>query len=261
MGMKYPVPVWVLNLKRDEERLHFMQKQLNELGVEYRVIEAIDGHSLTEKDKRGIYSKELALSYFGRELTTGEIGCALSHIRMWELMLKEQLEEVIILEDDIRIGRSLLSVLDNRDKLPQDYEHINFSTDAAQAPFGGFITDIYRASHHKEQAYLASAYCLRKKGAQKLMNLVYPFYLPIDNFVSTTDIISYGIDPKVAVLADFNSSIGKRGPHIKPKFFLRKFWEFKEMIKSTAIFFGFSSEWLIKMHLQINNAIGKLRRR
>ena len=40
--------------------------------------------------------------YHHRPMTMGEIGCFLSHYRIWEKMLKDDLNEVLILEDDIR---------------------------------------------------------------------------------------------------------------------------------------------------------------
>ena len=40
--------------------------------------------------------------YHHRQMTMGEVGCFLSHYRIWERMVKENLTEVLILEDDIR---------------------------------------------------------------------------------------------------------------------------------------------------------------
>lgn len=37
-----------------------------------------------------------------RQMTMGEIGCFLSHYRIWEKMIKKGQNEVLILEDDIR---------------------------------------------------------------------------------------------------------------------------------------------------------------
>ncbi len=254
------VPIWVLNLKRDTDKLHLMQDHLQGLGVKYRIIEAVDGSLLTPEDVK-YYSKSLALTDFGRELTPGEIGCALSHIHMWELMLEENFNEVLVLEDDVRISRSLIDILENRDQLPQNFEHINFSTSAAQNPFGEFITDIHRASYHMERPFSTGGYLITRKGAKKLLKLVYPLYMPIDNFVSISDIISYGVYPKVAIHLNLGSNIGKRGKIAKPVFWLRKFQEFKEILKAVAIFFGFSRKSLINIHLQINHMLGKLHRR
>jgi hypothetical protein len=64
-------------------------------------------------------------------------------------MLRENLKEVLIFEDDVLIAEALVDVLRNRHKFPQDWEFNNFSIDVPPAPFGGFLTDFYRASHHR----------------------------------------------------------------------------------------------------------------
>lgn len=259
MNSSIEIPVWIINLKRDTERLQFMQEQMQRLRIDYRVIEAVDGRSLAE-DEKTPYSKSIALRDFGRELTPGEIGCALTHIKIWKLILDEGIEEALILEDDVHIGMALIEVLKHRDRLPQDYQHINFSTNARQVPFGAFVTDIYRASRHSERPYLTSAYLLTKTGANKLLDLVSPLYMPIDNFITITDIISYGIFPRVVVLAETPSGIGRRSDNIPKLSFGQKKWrQLKNILKSLLIFFGFSEQTLIDIHLWINRKFLKAR--
>ena len=255
MNSSIDIPVWIINLKRDTERLQFMQEQMKRLEIDYHVIEAIDGRSLGE-DEIEPYSKSIALRDFGRELTPGEIGCALTHIRSWKLMIEEDISEVLVLEDDVHIGSGLIEVLKHRDRLPEGYQHINFSTSALQVPFGEFVTDIYRASLFKERPYLTSTYLITKNGAQKLLDLVSPLYMPIDNFITITDIVSYGIYPRVAVLAETPSGIGSRSKNMPKLSFGQKKWrQFKEILKSFAIFFGATEQGLINLHLKINKIL------
>lgn len=255
MNSSIEIPVWIINLKRDTERLQFMQEQMQRLGIDYRVIEAVDGRGLAV-DEKAPYSKSIALRDFGRELTPGEIGCALTHIKIWKLILDEGIEEALILEDDVHIGMAMIEVLKHRDRLPQDYQHINFSTNARQVPFGEFVTDIYRASRHSERPYLTSAYLLTQTGANKLLDLVSPLYMPIDNFITITDIISYGIYPRVVVLAETPSGIGRRSDNIPKLSFGQKKWrQFKEILKAIAKFFGATEQGLINLHLKINRIL------
>ena len=166
----------------------------------------------------------------------------MSHAKIWELIIKEKLEEVLVLEDDVKIGRSLLGILENRCKLPTDCEFVNFSTDAPQEPFGEFIADIYRVSRHREFANGCSAYLITRKGAEKLLSKVFPIRWPADSLTGRTYItglISYGIYPRVAVLGDFESSIWGNTSIPKPHFKTRKYNELRQAIKPIAILFGF----------------------
>lgn len=203
------IPVCLLNLERDKERLLFMQKQLNALKVEYRVIKAIDGQSLTEEQRKR-YSKKQAKKCIRRELLPTEIGCSLSHAHIWELIISEQHKEILVLEDDIKIGTSLFQIIMNRHNLPKDYEFINFLTDAPQKEFGDFVVDIYKTSRHLHYANRTSAYLITAKGAKKLLNKTYPIRFPADEITGRTyltGLVSYSILPAVAVSTNIKSSI------------------------------------------------------
>jgi glycosyl transferase family 25 len=236
-------PIWVLNLKKDTQRLRFMDRQLRALNLKYSVVEALDGNLLSPDDCSK-YSRERALQFSKRELTPGEIGCALSHARMWERILRERLPEVLIFEDDVWIGGALPAILANRDKLPKDWELINFSTEAPEEPFGGFLTNIYRASRHKDWADRASAYLLNTKGAEKLLRHAYPIGHTADGLTWRTDItgvVSYGVYPRVVILSDLESSIWTRGEIQQPGFAARKYQEFLFMMKTILRFFGIAA--------------------
>jgi glycosyl transferase family 25 len=240
MKNKLDLPVWVLNLKVDKRRLRFMTKQLRALNLAFTVVEALDGRHLSPEDQR-LYSKERAVKFSKRELTPGEIGCALSHARMWERMVREKLKEVLILEDDILIGETFPEILRNRGRLPKDWEFINFSTEVEQEPFGKFITGIHRASRHKALAVRSSAYLIRLKGAKKLLEHVYPIGHSADGITWRTDItglVSYGVYPRVVILTDLGSSIWSRGEIKRPGFATRKYHEFIYMLKTISRFFG-----------------------
>ncbi|MBN1439009.1 MAG: glycosyltransferase family 25 protein [Anaerolineales bacterium] len=245
------LPIWVLNLKKDAQRLEFMTKQLRALRLPFTVVEAVDGASLSPEDWRQ-YSKERALKFSKRELVPGEIGCALSHARMWERIVRENLPEALIFEDDVWIGKALADILARRRRLPEDWELVNFSTDAPQEPFGEFITDIYRASRHKQLPDRASAYLLKREGAKKLLDHAYPIGHTADGLTWRTDItgvVSYGIYPRVVILSGLDSSIWARGEIRRPGFAVRKFREFLSIVKAILRFFGITQ--LIKKILKL----------
>jgi glycosyl transferase family 25 len=234
------LPIWVLNLKKDKYRLRFMTKQLRALKLNFTVVEALDGSRLSPDDWK-LYSKDQALKFSKRELIPGEIGCALSHARMWERIVREDIREVLIFEDDVLIGGALPAILAHRNRLPGNWELINFSTDAPQEPFGKFITDIYRASRHKDWADRASAYLLNSKGAKKLLDQAYPIGHTADGLTWRTDItgvVSYGVYPRVVILSDLDSSIWATGEIRQPGFAARKYKEFLFMLKTIVRFFG-----------------------
>jgi glycosyl transferase family 25 len=203
-------PVWVVNLARSPERRRFMQQQFASLDLSYRIINASDGQNLSREELQK-YSKRQALKVKGRELMKGEIGCALTHAKIYQQMLVENLEEVLILEDDIVITRDLLHVLMERKKFPPEWEAVNFANTWAQAiPLGGPVCKDYRVCRFKGIANRTSAYLINRQGAKKLIEHLYPIRLPADDFVGITQITGlqlYGITPSVVALAHFKSDI------------------------------------------------------
>ena len=83
----------VINLKNSTVRLEFQNKQLNSLGIDYAIIEAIEASQLNEK-----FYQEKSISW-ERPLRKSELACCLSHTLAWERVIKEN-KPYLILEDD-----------------------------------------------------------------------------------------------------------------------------------------------------------------
>ncbi len=97
--------IFMINLERRPERRARMIESFRILGLEVENFTAIDGGELTDEKLKKIGIEFLdgyADPYLNRPMTLGEIGCFLSHFYIWEKMVAEKLEEVLILEDDIR---------------------------------------------------------------------------------------------------------------------------------------------------------------
>ena len=203
-------PIWVANLDRAEKRRRFIQKQLEAFGVAYQIIRAVDGKNLTQSDLQK-YSPVRALQAKGREMSAGEIGCALTHANMYHQMINHEIEEVLILEDDVFVTNSLLEVIRQRSKFPTDWEIVNFAnTYAKPIPIGEPLIDKHRMCKFKGIANRTSAYLISLEGAKKLIAHLYPIRLPADDIIGRTHIAAlnlYGIAPPVIRLAEFASDI------------------------------------------------------
>ncbi len=95
--------VYVINLDKDKERMEHMDRQCKEHQINYVRFPAVLGAKV-EKDSR--------LSPTCQTFCTdGAKGCALSHHTIWETMLKENLETVLVFEDDVIFTKELESKL------------------------------------------------------------------------------------------------------------------------------------------------------
>lgn len=101
--MTAKLPTYVINLQRSADRRKFMEVHLSEFPeLDYQFIPAVDGKMLPSEDLAASYGK--CCPGFDKPLSSGEIGCALSHIECYRTMLTEKKRAVLILEDDILIS-------------------------------------------------------------------------------------------------------------------------------------------------------------
>lgn len=101
--------VYVINLKRRLDRKEKIKSQFENFSfTNYEFIEAVDGSSQSEEFIESVYDKNTSKNIV-RELTRSEIGCALSHIKAYDLILKSKEQGALIIEDDITITKDLIN--------------------------------------------------------------------------------------------------------------------------------------------------------
>lgn len=176
-------PIWVINLKRSIERREYITRHLSELELQFDLIEAVDGKQLTPDELAAIYDREQAIEHTGRELTPSEIGCSLSHIKLYQKMVEEDLEEVIILEDDVVIQSDFLQILEHMHLFPAAWELVLLYHGGAQISCWKkqAIYKQYQMVKFATIAYGTLGYMLKKDAARKLLAYAYPIRVPADH--------------------------------------------------------------------------------
>lgn len=96
---------FLINLDKDKDRLASADTQLRSQNINYTRISAVYAKGLSQKE----INKHLNLFRWrcavGRNFMTGEIGCALSHLRIYRHIIENKIEYACILEDDIIINK------------------------------------------------------------------------------------------------------------------------------------------------------------
>jgi collagen beta-1,O-galactosyltransferase len=89
-----------------------MRHNLKILGIEFSVFEAVDGQLLEDTQMSSIRMLPGYLDpYHKRPIKRGEIGCFLSHYRIWEEMIEKEYDRILIFEDDIRFTENATKIL------------------------------------------------------------------------------------------------------------------------------------------------------
>ena len=95
--------IYVINMKTSTDRKNHMKKILNNNNLNYEFIEAVNGKELDTNYVNSITKDKL------RDLSRGEVGCFLSHKKVYKKFLDSGEDYCLILEDDIQICKKFVN--------------------------------------------------------------------------------------------------------------------------------------------------------
>lgn len=103
--------VFLINLKKDAERLAAADAQLKRLGVDYERVEAVYAKELPTKELKSAVNHFRWWCAVGRPVRAGEIGCAMSHYKIYRKIIEEKIPLACVLEDDVVLDDRFPEVL------------------------------------------------------------------------------------------------------------------------------------------------------
>lgn len=110
--------IYVINLKKNTDRLEKFMENAKKANVTVERFDAIYGKEL-QKDHPDI------VKYFVKDhkLIPGEIGCALSHIKIWQDTIDNNYNNILVFEDDAIIPENFWNKFNKAyEELPKDYD-------------------------------------------------------------------------------------------------------------------------------------------
>lgn len=91
----------VITLRRSTARAEQVRRIIATCPIPCETWDASDGSLLTVDEIAQVYEPNLHFPHYPFELTRGEIGCFLSHRRIWQKMVDENIQRLLVLEDDV----------------------------------------------------------------------------------------------------------------------------------------------------------------
>ncbi len=184
------IPVLVVSLAQASKRRKFMREQMERQKIDYEFFDAVDGDKLS----RAYLSKfkvEEGEQLLERPLSKGELGCVFSHLQVYEKMLAENIERLVVLEDDSQLNADFAALINNLNTSPLQWDllHLGYWAVLKDAPFFG--KNIYPISLWESRLLPATAtstkyrigppiaslegshtYAITKKGAEELIQQI-----------------------------------------------------------------------------------------
>lgn len=104
------LPIFIVSLKKDVEKREAISKVLNNFNLDFKFIDAVYGKELSTEYLQSLRDKSVGkIIDRGFSATPGEIGCTLSHLKVYQEVIKKDIQWACVLEDD--------AILDDRFKV------------------------------------------------------------------------------------------------------------------------------------------------
>lgn len=206
------IKTFIINLPRDVERLKSVLFECMKEEIKPEVISAIDCKDIESKIDSDVWYKENVIqsdrtilklklnrkSVMTDKLSYGEIGCAMSHLKIYKKILDSDLDSALILEDDIKLESGFRQLVEKISKLKinsWDIVLIDYLSGIRKLSFetlGNIMIDdktiLYREGlglldpiiNRRRIAFRTSCYMINRKASERLLQLGFPIRLPSD---------------------------------------------------------------------------------
>jgi glycosyl transferase family 25 len=185
MKTRHDISCFAINLPKDRARRENIEKEFCDSGLPLTVVEAVNGKALPREHMAEVYDGKRAQAHF-RELTVGEIGCALSHLSVYKRIIEGGMPHALVVEDDARLSPAVAPLLESLcDAIPADepsvtlLTYVKYYTMKAICPLAGGHILTRPVSRH---LWLAHGYFVTLEAAKRMYGALYPVWLPADHW-------------------------------------------------------------------------------
>ncbi|MGP5525471.1 glycosyltransferase family 25 protein [Psychrobacter celer] len=201
------IPIFVINLPQSTDRKAYIKAQCESMGISPVFIDAVNGKELSKSDIERYVDQNRVKKLFGRELLLGEIGCALSHKKIYQKMVDENIPYAVILEDDATLEKDLPIVVKKILTAPLSWElillgHYKSNLKGFKSPISLWhrqrISSKFLLGRLVDFGFGTHGYMITLKGAKKILSELKYIYKPIDHYTPDSNILNvYALYPTV----------------------------------------------------------------
>ncbi|WP_409309909.1 glycosyltransferase family 25 protein [Pectobacterium sp. B1J-3] len=200
---------FAINLEREKEKRDKIIYECNRLNIKVNVIKAIDGSKLNELEL-----KKSCPSYPDNFMTKGVIGCALSHLKIYEEIIKNDIKIALILEDDvvfkIQEVNGILDVIEELDCLNSEKPNIYLLSRVHSIIKNNKIKIGDNCLYKVHEAARAHSYIINNAAARSLHKHLQPIYIEADlwGYFSKLGLANiYSLQPPITSLIENSENL------------------------------------------------------
>jgi glycosyl transferase family 25 len=180
----WPHPIFVINLATSPDRRRACAEQFEAVGLTPTFVDAVDGRKMSPAEISRIVDEPGRLKRAPKPLSPAEVGCYLSHWRVLEKILAEDIPQALVMEDDLLIGEALPKVLAAlAAKTLPPYEMIKLGiSEPLTKEFEPILplTGEFSLVRHHNVVNSNLAYVITNAGARRFLGYGMPIRYPVD---------------------------------------------------------------------------------
>ncbi|MBZ1350060.1 glycosyltransferase family 25 protein [Alcaligenaceae bacterium LF4-65] len=178
------IPCFVVSLATATQRREAMMNLLASHGITPRWFDAVDGRVMSAEELAKHFAAELATQVYG-PMSRSEIGCALSHLGIYRLMVEQGIASAVIFEDDIDLAPDFAALLDTQSGLlgmfsTDDPAMVQLTHVRRGYRFGARSVGNYHIVRPHGGVWRTSGYFITLAAAQKMLSGAYPVCVAAD---------------------------------------------------------------------------------
>lgn len=183
--MSAPLPIFVVNLDRAEERWARISAEAAALGAELHRVRAVDGRQTPPESWLDVDAAAFGARH-GRSILPGEYGCHRSHLKALEALERSGAAHGLILEDDVSLSAEGLAAARTIAESGQSFDAVKLMNHRVKGFLPKFSVELPTGEEleiglalHGPQGS-AAGYLVSRAGAERLRQRLTRLTLPWD---------------------------------------------------------------------------------
>jgi glycosyl transferase, family 25 len=173
---------YFINLDQAKDRYQWFMEQAKILGLDVERVRAVDGQTVP----KSLVARYDAISPRNQALTLGELGCFLSHLKVWDTLLKAGDDWGFIVEDDVHLAEGIGELVGSKNWLPEGVDIVKAETVGLTVRMSSCILGeangrslrVLKSFHRGSGGYFLS-----RQGARRLIEIAKLQCVPVDHFL------------------------------------------------------------------------------
>jgi glycosyl transferase family 25 len=158
-------------MKDNAERREHIMGECAKHSLNVEIIDAVMGKELSEAELR-----EAVFDYGNSGFTKGEIGCALSHLKIYRKIVEDNIDIALILEDDAVLSNNINTALKDIEAFDEkSYKPALFLLTKVEKYISSFPKRLeYINLYRFHKGWFKAGYVINLKGEEILLKRLYP---------------------------------------------------------------------------------------